>query len=89
MATEGNRVKLRGSDGATTSPDYHPRSLPYAFDVGMAVARRLGVPEHRVVAVVADDKVFVMTWIGMLNNSLLAAAEPGKIHSPIPLDPSS
>ena len=74
VATEGNRVKLRGSDGATTSPEYHPRSLPYAFDVGMAVARRLGVPEQCIVAVVADDKVFVMTWIGMLNNSLLAAA---------------
>lgn len=74
VATEGRRIKLRGSADASTTPMYHPRALPYAFDVGIAVAQRLGIPNQRVVAVVADDKVFVMTWIGMLNNSLLAAA---------------
>ena len=74
VGTEGRRVKLRGAENATAAPTYHPRTLPYAFDVGIAGARRLGVPDHRIVAVIAGEKLFVMTWIGMLNNAFLAEA---------------
>ena len=74
VATDGKRIKLRGSVDATTTPMYHPRSLPYAYDVGIVVARRLNIPEQRLVAVLVDEKLFAMTWIGMLNNSFLAAA---------------
>jgi len=74
VGTEGMRVKLRGADDAETSPAYQSHSLPYAFDVGIAVARRLSVPANRLVAVIADDQMLVMTWIGMLNNAFLAEA---------------
>ena len=74
VGKEGRRVKLKGSDDATATPMYHARSLPYAFDVGIAVARRLRVPNNHILAVVAGDKLFVMTWIGMLNNAFLAEA---------------
>jgi ATP-dependent Lhr-like helicase len=86
VGTEGNRVTLRGAGDATGTPKYQSKSLPYAFDVGIAVARRLGVPDNRIVAVIADDKVFVMTWIGMLNNAFLAEAarQDGLKCKPLP-----
>ncbi len=86
VGTEGRRVKLRAAGDATATPSYQARSLPYAFDVGIAVARRLGVPDNRIVTVITDDKMFVMTWIGMLNNAFLAEAarQDGLKCKPLP-----
>lgn len=74
VGSDGRRVKVQGAENATGVPVYQPRSLPYAYDVGVMVARRLGVPMHRIVAIVGDSKLFVMTWLGMLNNAFLAEA---------------
>jgi ATP-dependent Lhr-like helicase len=63
---------VRGAGGHAEAPRYHSRSLPYAADVGAALAGRLGLAANHLAVVPRGDGFAAMTWLGRLRNALLA-----------------
>ncbi len=63
-------VRRCGSHDA--SPKYRTSQLPYAADVGAAVAAYLGIRREEVVIVELPDRLVVLTWLGRLYNAALA-----------------
>ena len=70
----GNSARryVRRRDGVGDAPGYHTRNLPYASDIGVAVANVLGIRESEVICIKLKDCILVMTWLGKLCNSALA-----------------
>jgi ATP-dependent Lhr-like helicase len=66
------RQKVRRGGDHADSPEYHARSLPYAFDVGASLAGHLAIPRNRLAVVRIGDNTLVMTWLGRLMNSAIA-----------------
>jgi len=66
--------KVRASDVDAASPRYHSRKLPYASDLGAAIAGRLGIGPETLVVIPATNNLVVMTWLGKLLNTALADA---------------
>lgn len=73
VGTQGSRVSVRGTKDSLVPPDYESRRFPYAYDVGVALAERIGCLRQQLFAVEGNDTLFVMTWLGKLQNSLLAS----------------
>lgn len=64
--------RIRGADAPGGSPRYQPVALPYAADLGAAIAGRLEIPVDTLAVVTAGGGLVVMTWLGKLLNSALA-----------------
>lgn len=61
-------LKVRRGGDHADSPRYRAKSLPYASDVGEALARLLGI-DHGCIAVLPQGSgCIVMTWLGRLMN---------------------
>ncbi|MHB1034775.1 MAG: helicase-related protein [Pirellulales bacterium] len=67
--------RVRPGGDHADSPRYHARSLPYASDMGTALAARLGVPSNALAVIRDANTLFVMTWLGRLLNSVLGPAQ--------------
>lgn len=68
----GTQRKVRGGGKHDDSPRYHARSLPYAFDVGAALANRFGIETNTLVTLHVGESIVMMTWLGRLLNKVLA-----------------
>lgn len=72
VGSGGGRVrKVRRSGGGQPAPTYAARMLPYAADVGRALAGRFGVDEGELWVLDLGEKVAVFTWLGRLQNVCL------------------
>lgn len=60
--------KVRGTTEEQPAPTYAARSLPYSADVGIALARRLGIAATELVILKISDKLAAFTWLGRLQN---------------------
>ena len=68
----GGRIrKVRGTDSEQPAPTYAARSLPYAADVGLALAGRFEVDDSELWVLDLGDKAAVFTWLGRLQNICL------------------
>lgn len=70
----GSQVLVRGTKDSILPPDYGPRSFSYAYDVGVSLSEMLGCRHPNLLALQSGDAIFVMTWLGKLQNQLLASA---------------
>ncbi len=68
----GTQQRVRGGGEHDDSPRYHARSLPYAFDIGAALANRFGIESNTLVTLRVGESVVIMTWLGRLLNKVLA-----------------
>lgn len=68
----GNQQLVRGGGEHEGSPKYYSRMLPYAYDVGVCLASRLGIPENAIFTFQAGDSLVAMTWLGRLLNLAIA-----------------
>ncbi len=64
--------KVRATGDHQATPRYGSRSLPYAADVGLALAGLLGIEPHVIVAIEKDGALVLMTWLGKLLNLSVA-----------------
>jgi Lhr-like helicase len=69
----GNVQPVRSDDGHDASPKYHARSLPYSAEVGASLAAYLEIRPEELVEVRVGQNAVLMTWLGKLNNALIAA----------------
>lgn len=76
----GTQRKVRGGGEHDDSPRYHARSLPYAFDIGAALANRFGIESNTLVTLRVGGSIVIMTWLGRLLNKVLADSigRPGR-----------
>ena len=65
--------KVRSEGEHLLAPKYHAKKLPRSYDLGMAAARSLNLPEDRLAILQIDGLVVVMTWLGSLMNHCLSA----------------
>jgi ATP-dependent Lhr-like helicase len=74
LLTEENskRLLVRADDSHSLTPFYDRRSIPYAFDVGVAIASLFQVPSTRIVYLCSGDSMVVFTWLGRLLNLAIA-----------------
>lgn len=72
-------IRVRSGDGPAPSPRYHARSLPYAFDIGVAIREFLGLNPPTLAVIRRPGSLFLMTWLGRLLNEVVACgfAETG------------
>lgn len=68
----GTQRRVRGGGEHEDSPRYHARSLPYAFDIGAALANRFGIESNTLVTLRVGESIVIMTWLGRLLNKVLA-----------------
>lgn len=68
----GTQQRVRGGGDHGDSPRYHARSLPYAFDIGAALANRFEIESNTLVTVRVGESIVIMTWLGRLLNKVLA-----------------
>lgn len=69
---DGGRVrKVRATGSEQPAPLYTARSLPYASDVGRALAGRFGVDDRELWVLDLGEKALVFTWLGRLQNVCL------------------
>lgn len=68
----GTQRRVRGGGEHEESPRYHARSLPYAFDIGAALAKRFGIDSNTLVTLRVGKSIVIMTWLGRLLNKVLA-----------------
>jgi ATP-dependent helicase Lhr and Lhr-like helicase len=95
----GNVRRVRGGAKVGETPRYHARRLPYAHDVGCALAGLLGIPPDTLVVIDRSGELILMTWLGQLLNEALSVglinrgvqARAGafclRISPNLPLDP--
>ena len=69
----GGIQKVRATGDHDGMARYGARSLPYASDLGFAVAGLLGIAPHVLLAIRRDDGFVLMTWLGKLHNLSIAA----------------
>ncbi len=69
----GGIQKVRATGDHQATPRYGSRSLPYAADVGIALAGLLEIEAHLLLAIKNNGDLVVMTWLGKLLNLSLAA----------------
>jgi ATP-dependent helicase Lhr and Lhr-like helicase len=67
----GNTVRVRGSDSGGQSPRYRARSLPYAFDVGMALQSMLKLEPNELALCAKGQTLIIWTWLGQRLNAIL------------------
>lgn len=60
--------RVRGTSKIQPSPTYSARYLPYSADVGVALARQLGVGGNELLVVNLGDRYAAFTWLGRLHN---------------------
>lgn len=65
--------RVRSGGDHVDSPRYHARSLPYSSDLGASLAAFLGIEPSVLAVMQIGDSLLVMTWLGRLLNSVLAA----------------
>jgi hypothetical protein len=65
--------RVRSGGDHAVSPRYHTHSLPYASDLGSSLASFFGIESGVLAAMQIGDSLLVMTWLGRLLNSVLAA----------------
>jgi len=72
VGSRAGRVRVvRGSAGEQPAPTYAARSLPYAADIGMALAGRFGIDGSELLVLDLGDRVAAFTWLGRLQNLCL------------------
>ncbi|MEX0718951.1 MAG: DEAD/DEAH box helicase [Planctomycetaceae bacterium] len=84
--------RVRAGGEHQDSPKYHARTLPYAFDIGAALAAYLRIEPDTLVVVDVGESAIIFTWLGRLLNSILAkslnrcgyAVEAGSFHLKAP-----
>ena len=73
MRVESSKRLLVRVDGShPVTPLYDRRSIPFAFDVGVAIANLFDIPSTRIVYFKSGDFVTVFTWLGKLQNIAIA-----------------
>lgn len=87
--------RVRAGGKHIDSPRYHARMLPYAFDIGAALASRFGVEIDTLLTVRVGESFVLFTWLGRLLNAILAETlrrrgykvAEGSFHLTVAADP--
>ncbi|HIO21030.1 MAG TPA: hypothetical protein EYN18_01350 [Nitrospirales bacterium] len=68
----GMQQRVRSGGEHNESPKYHARSLPFAFDIGAALAKRFEIKSNTLVTLCVGESIVIMTWLGRLLNKVLS-----------------
>ena len=74
VSEQAGKVALLPDGDSAATPMYATAAFHYAYDVGASLATYCQMAPSRLVVLQADDSLFVMTWLGILANTLLAKA---------------
>lgn len=82
VSEQAGKVALLPDGDAAATPMYATVAFHYAYDVGASLATYCQMAPGRLVVLQAGDSLFVMTWLGILANTLLAkASEQGLVQA--------
>jgi ATP-dependent helicase Lhr and Lhr-like helicase len=72
VGNHAGRVRvLRGTAGGQPAPTYAARRLPYAADIGRALAGRFEIDGSELLVLDLGDRLAAFTWLGRLQNLCL------------------
>ena len=74
VSEQAGKVALLPDGDAAATPMYATVAFHYAYDVGASLATFCQMAPGRLAVLQAGDSLFVMTWLGILTNTLLAKA---------------
>jgi ATP-dependent helicase Lhr and Lhr-like helicase len=82
VGEQAGKFSLLPDGDSSTTPLYATAAFHYAYDVGASLATYCQFAPSRLAVLQAGDSLFVMTWLGILMNTLLAkAAEDEKVQA--------